>query len=332
MRISVAMATYNGQRFLGEQLDSLLVQTVLPAELVVSDDGSDDDTIRIIQEFARRAPFPVRILEKDERLGFSDNFLHCAAACDSELVAFCDQDDVWLPKKLEMGLARLQADDSLLSLHRLTMTDGALQPTGLWTQGIEGDAVFAACELDPYTNGWGNTMMFRRALVTAIARERRPRQPDRPERPLSHDTWIYVLAAALGRTSHIAAPLILYRQHGSNTMGIQRPGVLGKIKARLTLSMGQLRERMVFYNAMIELFSALAQEPESPFAAAAAQAAACYTARWKPLADRLEIYYGASLGRRLRAYRALPRQAGRGAKSVAKDMVLGVSGLHAFFE
>jgi glycosyltransferase involved in cell wall biosynthesis len=149
MPISVALATYNGARYLREQLESLVVQRVRPAELVVGDDGSNDDTPLILQAFAQTAPFPVRFMPKGERRGFADNFLGIAAACTHDLVAFCDQDDVWLPGKLEAGLARIEADRSLLALHRLTTTNEALQPTGLWTQGIEKDAVFEPLALDP---------------------------------------------------------------------------------------------------------------------------------------------------------------------------------------
>ncbi|RYF08878.1 MAG: glycosyltransferase family 2 protein, partial [Oxalobacteraceae bacterium] len=220
MKISVALATYNGSRYLREQLASLSGQTLLPDELVVSDDGSTDDTLEIVRAFAITAPFPVRILSKSTRLGFSDNFLHAAEACQHEVIALCDQDDVWLPTKLEIEAARLHADHSLIVLHTLTVTDELLKPTGLhWTQDIEKDEVYEPLQLDPYCVGWGNTMMFRRELVHLIDRQLRPRQPEFPDRPLSHDTWIYTLAAALGRVSHITRPLILYRQHGSNAAG-----------------------------------------------------------------------------------------------------------------
>ena len=95
------MATFNGERFLAEQLHSIADQIVTPAELVVSDDGSTDGTLAILQEFAQGAPFPVRVLPPHPRLGFADNFLHAVEACQCDLVALCDQDDVWNERKLE---------------------------------------------------------------------------------------------------------------------------------------------------------------------------------------------------------------------------------------
>src|SRR5438876_11483502 len=101
MRISVALATYQGEQFLPEQLDSYLNQTRLPDELCVSDDGSGDGTIQIIEEFRRRAPFPVRLVAPAERLGSNRNFEHAATNCTGDVILFSDQDDVWLRRHME---------------------------------------------------------------------------------------------------------------------------------------------------------------------------------------------------------------------------------------
>ena len=89
------MATFNGDTYLSPQLQSLARQTLLPHELVVCDDGSTDRTLEIVRAFAADAPFPVRVHRNDEHLGFADNFLKAAVLCGGELIAFCDQDDVW---------------------------------------------------------------------------------------------------------------------------------------------------------------------------------------------------------------------------------------------
>src|SRR4051812_17314881 len=99
--VSIALATYNGARYLHAQLDSLLAQTLKPEELVVGDDGSNDETLTILKDFALTAPFPTRIQVNAARLGYADNFLATAARCSSPLIAFCDQDDVWMPTKLQ---------------------------------------------------------------------------------------------------------------------------------------------------------------------------------------------------------------------------------------
>jgi len=99
--ISIVMATFNGAEFLRSQLDSLAFQTLLPIELIISDDHSTDETLQIATSFSKCAPFPVRIYENDSRVGYRANFMRAAALAKGELVAFCDQDDVWMPEKLE---------------------------------------------------------------------------------------------------------------------------------------------------------------------------------------------------------------------------------------
>ena len=99
-RLSVALATYNGERYLGEQLESILRQTRLPDELVIFDDASTDSTPAIVQEFAKAAPFPVRFQINAERLGSTRNFEAAIRACSGDIIFLCDQDDVWYPDKI----------------------------------------------------------------------------------------------------------------------------------------------------------------------------------------------------------------------------------------
>lgn len=325
--LSVAMATYNGARFLREQLDSIAAQTLLPAELVVSDDGSSDATLGVIAEFAATAPFPVRVLAKEARLGFADNFLHAAEHCRGDLVAFADQDDRWLPQKLAVGAARLLADDSLLSMHRLTLTDERLVPTGIYDQGIAGDAVWQPLALDPYATGWGNTMLFHRELALLVPRAARPRQPE-ADRPLSHDTWLYVLAAALGRVSHIAEPLILYRQHAGNAMGTVAPGRLARLRAGTdtfrTVPITVYRERIRVNETLTPLLDDLAERLPR-WSRSATRAAVRLGERTAELRRRVALYEASSITDRLRAFRSLADGRRRGL-SLAKDATLGLTG------
>ena len=101
LTISIALCTYHGERFLQEQLDSFLQQTRLPDELVVCDDGSTDLTVPILEAFGVQAPFPVRLSINSQNLGFTKNFEKAISLCRGEIIAMSDQDDVWLPEKLE---------------------------------------------------------------------------------------------------------------------------------------------------------------------------------------------------------------------------------------
>jgi len=99
--LSVAMCTYNGEQYLQEQLDSIIAQTRLPNEVVVCDDGSTDATLQILDEFQETAPFPVRIYRNGTRLGPTKNFEKAIKLCSGNVIALSDQDDVWMPHKLE---------------------------------------------------------------------------------------------------------------------------------------------------------------------------------------------------------------------------------------
>ena len=178
--VSIAMATYI-RRFLREQLESIAAQTLLPAELVICDDGSSDDTIAIIEDFASTAAFPVRPVQNDVRLGHGDNFLKAVSLCKSPYVSLCDQDDVWLPNKLSASLQRLTDDGSLICLHTATVTNQNLEPTGILRQCIKSDALLPALSIIPLPGlGWGMTMTFKRSLADLIEPSRRPNSPWTP--------------------------------------------------------------------------------------------------------------------------------------------------------
>src|SRR6266704_3029265 len=99
-QISIALCTYNGARFLPEQLESIAAQTRLPDEMVVCDDRSADETTDIIRTFAKNALFPVRLEINEQKLGSTKNFEKAIRLCHGEIIAPADQDDVWNPQKL----------------------------------------------------------------------------------------------------------------------------------------------------------------------------------------------------------------------------------------
>ncbi len=130
-KISIAMATYNGERFIRQQLDSFTRQTLPPSELVICDDGSTDSTLSIINDFSPSAPFPVVIVHNSARLGYTANFLQAARMCQGELIAFSDQDDEWLPQKLARVLQASRESDALLLAHAAEWVDQDGNLTGV---------------------------------------------------------------------------------------------------------------------------------------------------------------------------------------------------------
>lgn len=136
MKVTVAMATYNGAQYLKEQLQSFADQTRQPDELIVTDDCSTDKTEAIVREFAESAPFKVEFYCNEKRLGYSGNFNSALMKSTGDLVFLSDQDDVWFPEKIEhiMGVAERNSS-ALLLMNDAALTNGALKQLGLTKMG-----------------------------------------------------------------------------------------------------------------------------------------------------------------------------------------------------
>lgn len=225
-RLSIVLCTYNGAAFLQPQLDSLLTQTRLPDEIVIGDDGSTDASMDILQAFARRAReagITVQLRRNRENLGYVGNFSAGLLAAEGELLFLCDQDDVWRADKLARMAERFEREPSLLLLHsdaRLVDAQShslqcslfdALQMTSQEKQAIHAGHAFE--------------VVLRRSFVTGATAALRRRLVDLAlpvETGWIHDEWLAAVAAAIGRVDFIDEPLIDYRQHGANQIGMRR--------------------------------------------------------------------------------------------------------------
>ena len=174
LHVSVAMCTYNGSAFLGEQLDSIAIQTLQPCELIVCDDRSTDDTTTILQAFARRVSFPMRIFINEENLGTTRNFAKALRLCTGEFVALCDQDDVWSKVKLERLVGLLEADSQALGAFSdasILDSESRMMEGSLWQRFRFGTSKLEAFRHDPATLllkhdiVTGATLMIRRSVL-----------------------------------------------------------------------------------------------------------------------------------------------------------------------
>lgn len=204
LSVSVALATYNGRRFLPEQLASLVAQHRRPDELVVCDDRSTDGTLELLEDFARTAPFPVRIHRNEKNLGVLRNFEKALSLCEGDIVFLSDQDDVWLPEKIGEVVGIFEATPAALAvINDKLIADENLVPTGATMLGnIRGfgspDGNFVA----------GCCSAFRREWLSIAL--------PIPKGAIAHDTWLVGLAHRLGVASIHEKPLQYYRRHGSN--------------------------------------------------------------------------------------------------------------------
>lgn len=227
MRISVVMATWNGRRYLPGQLASLVGQVRLPDELVVVDDASDDDTVEIVERFAGEAPFKVRVIANDERLGSTKSFGRGIAEARGDLVALCDQDDLWLPQKLSRieSAFREQPDATFVFTDAL-LIDGSdvVSPRRMWQERRFTPALQESVRGEAYSqlmHRWcvtGCTMAFRADLRDLAL----PFPDDLSDvmDPMIHDRWLSLVLSAVGPAIVLDEPLVAYRIHAQQQIGL----------------------------------------------------------------------------------------------------------------
>jgi glycosyltransferase involved in cell wall biosynthesis len=212
--VSVAMATYNGERFLQEQLDSLARQTLLPVELVVCDDGSADGTVEILRRFATSAPFRVRIYQNETRLGPGFNFLSALGRCAGDLVAFCDQDDVWKESKLRVCTEVMSDPSVALVSHSAAIFSS--QPLAHHRRHPDHrSCVWRSCE-DFVAHRWellGFSMVLRRTVSNSA---HVPEYSADLSPWCAHDVWATAAALSCGQVVLLADELAFYRLHENN--------------------------------------------------------------------------------------------------------------------
>jgi glycosyltransferase involved in cell wall biosynthesis len=219
-RISIAMATYNGERFLAEQLDSLAAQTLLPDELVIGDDGSSDATEAIVRAFAAKAPFPVSFNCNPERLGFSRNFERALSLCSGDVILMSDQDDIWDADKIARVAEQLAATrDAVALIHDERILD---EETGLVASSTLHRNV-RRLGFDDRDIVSGNCTALRRDYLQLLF----PFPAS-----VNHDYWIGWTADALAARLVVADVLQTYRRHGDNA---SNPVVAGTRPSRLGL-------------------------------------------------------------------------------------------------
>lgn len=218
MKISIALATYNGAAFLGEQLDSIKRQSLQPAELIVSDDSSTDDTVAIAQRFAREVGFGVTV-DVHPRIGnYNENFVRAIGQCTGDIVALCDQDDVWAENKLAAAAAAFRDPTVMAVSHRIQVVDERLRPTSLILPQEPIYGKFTVANLDPWFAPGGMHLLFRRDPIASWLLDSAPLSKWCPA-PAPFDEWIFFLASLAGQRVLMPDVLALWRRHSTSTTG-----------------------------------------------------------------------------------------------------------------
>lgn len=236
--VSIVLCTYNGARWLGDLLHSMSSQTRQADELVIQDDRSTDATTEIVEEFARSAPFEVRLEVNERRLGSTANFATALTRSRGRFVALADQDDIWYRTKLERLVGELELDPTITMVFSdADLIDESGRPLGrhLWDTRMIGRTLRRRAVVP-------EAMFARRALTTGctIAVRRRavaaalpfPAELADETAPMRHDRWLSLVAAAVGTVRALPEPLLGFRVHPAQETGVLVGGRLTRALAR----------------------------------------------------------------------------------------------------
>ena len=207
--VSIVLGTYNGQAYLQQQIDSLFSQTYPHVEIVAVDDGSTDDTVRLLRENAARHP-NMKVYVNEHNLGFIRNFEKGCRLSAGEYIAVCDQDDYWDEEKLEKMLAAVGEFPMIYCDSKLCDQD--LQYLGRNISDIvHNESFYDPRQLCVFSRMYGHTTLVSRRLFEFSS----PFDPTIP-----HDGWMAYHATLCGGVKYFPEALVLYRQHAANVFGV----------------------------------------------------------------------------------------------------------------
>ncbi len=221
--ITILMAVYNGEKYLTDQIESILAQTVGEWKLVIQDDCSSDNTVCIARRYADRYPDKIVILQRDMPSGSAKaNFFSMIEYADTDYIMTCDQDDIWFPDKIEITLKKmLELEKKVgVDLPVLVHTDLMVVDSHM---NVLCKSLFKYENLDKRKDKLNNlliqnivtgcTVMANRVLIEKINSNKEP------DNAIMHDWWFALIAAAFGCLGFVDVPTVKYRQHRNNEVG-----------------------------------------------------------------------------------------------------------------
>lgn len=233
--IDILLATYNGENYIAQQLDSILNQTVTDFQILVRDDGSQDHTVSILKEYERRYPGKVNICENESPTGSAKkNFFRLTKDSTQPYAMFCDQDDIWNPDKIEVTLKEMQKleQEAGAELPLLVHTDLAVADTEgkiiaesfRRFMNLSSEAKVNRLMIQNHITGC--TMMVNHTLIQMM------QQVADTDSVLMHDHWAGLIAVIFGKIGYLDCATMRYRQHGNNSVGAKNAKSLGYLAER----------------------------------------------------------------------------------------------------
>lgn len=251
----VVLPTYNGEAYLEQQIASIYAQTVCPRRLLVRDDGSSDNTVELLGRLQEHYGSWLEVLPTERHMGCIANINCLLEFTTSDYVALADQDDVWLPYKVELSLDKLrqmeadQGSTTPLLVHsdlKLVDANGNFMGCTYWQKQCLDPSRTNPRDLALTNVVTGCTVVMNRALLKKAL-------PIPPE-ALMHDWWLALVASLVGKISYVTEPTVLYRQHGRNLLGAEGLGLhywLRRIKVVLSEPSAGVHTRSAFNQLVI---------------------------------------------------------------------------------
>lgn len=199
--VSVCIATYNGEKYIQEQLQSILSQIGKEDEVVVSDDGSTDGTVDIIKNLSDDR---IKLIKNEGKHGFSENFVNALKQAKGEYVFVSDQDDVWLPDKYKIVLPLLSEYDLVVTNSKVTDEQLNILHDSFFSLYKSGKGIFKNILCNTY---YGSCMAFKRKIFELAC-------PFPETKEVGYDVWLGLVAELTGKVFFLDEPLLLYRRHG----------------------------------------------------------------------------------------------------------------------
>lgn len=226
MTIGVVIATYNGEKYIEKQLESIITQTIKPTRIVISDACSADKTVSLCEDIlSGQKVISYTIYKHDKQLNVTDNFNFGLNICNTDYVFMCDQDDVWLKDKIEVTLEAMIKYNACLGFTNARIVDSNLKSSSLslWERiGFYCDSENML--FNPDTNAL-LTVLIRKNIVTGmctcVSKELLAIALDIPNTTI-HDVWLAMVASCVGNVVAIRKECVLYRQHTNNQIGTRR--------------------------------------------------------------------------------------------------------------
>jgi glycosyltransferase involved in cell wall biosynthesis len=205
MKISIVMTVYNGEKYLKEQIDSFLNQTLLPNEIIIADDCSSDKTIEIIEKYKKNFPNKIKIFKNEHNLGFTKNFEKAISKSSGDIIFLSDQDDVWYKNKIQTVIKKFKTNPNIdLIIHDADLVNENLKKTN-------------HSAISQIVLGFNNTDVFITGALTSFNKKLIKYFLPFPKNLIGHDGFMHFVSKNLGTRMVINDKLQMVRRHTNNT-------------------------------------------------------------------------------------------------------------------